>query len=273
MTSLNEDSHARTPWSRWRTIAVALIVAGAILPPMLTSMFRSIWQPLAEAIGISIIVAGFALLIARAHRDISQQVKVLTGDMRNLTDQVERYSPQVEIIKHDVAAFEKMVDGERRNLGMVAGGLGEMRQIVHLERRNLGNLAEGLDEIRKSLRAFHDALQQARGDAQGAVSGLASVAVQVTGIIKRQDDLEGKIGVERLNLGMVAGALDDLRRLTAGVHLFDSRQAAFEDTLIQIADRIDLIGVDSSISLSIGATGVDPEQLSALPGMAPERGE
>ncbi len=240
------DPVART-WSSSNGVAVALIVAGVVTPLVLTAVIRSIWAPLAEAIGLAVAIAGVALVVVRAGRDARHSSNVVATEMRSLTARMTRHVAQVDVTRNELAALAKTVDGERTNVGRIAGGLGEMRQIVRLERQNLGMLADGVDEIRAALASLHDAHRQARTETQTALSRLDELKVQIDAALRGHDELRDEIGIERRNLGLVAGALDDLRRLTTGVHRFDARQAAFEDALIVIADRIDQLGTGDAV--------------------------
>lgn len=213
-------------WSNGRRIALAVIVAGVIVPLTLSIIAPSTSQLVVEAVGSTLLAAGLVLLVTRECGELRRHVESLAAEVRAFAEGLERCSSGVDTVNDEVAALGKTVDGERRNLGMVAEGLGEMRQIVRMERQNLGLVASAIEDTK-------DALQ---------------------GIATKQVEVRGEIQLERHNLGLVAGALDNLRRLTAGVNLFDARQAAFEDTLIQIADRVDRISGDTTSSLDGGQT-------------------
>ena len=256
------DGRSRPGWRTWsdaRATAVALIVVGVILP-LVAWRVRSVPQPVFEAAAMAVVAAGLVLLGAQARRGMSRRLDALSADVQSLADRGERLGSHTGSVKGDVAAVAKRLDAEQRNLGMVAGGLGDLRQIVRLERQNLGLVANGVEEIRDVLRTFHDVSQVARDEAQATLSRLDDAATRMDAILARQDDLQGELQVERRNLGMVAGALDDVRRLAAGVHLFDARQAALEDALIEIADRVDRIDADDPPPVEGDGTAVADEQ-------------
>ena len=271
MSTRDEPRDGISSWSRWRYGAVALVVAGVVLPPVSLSAFQSLWPPLVEAIGAAIVATGLTFVGFHAARHQDRKSDIITDGVRRLADRTQRSITQVEAVNNHVVAVEKTVDGERRNLGMVADGLEDLRQIVRLERGNLSLLATGVEDLRTALAAFHETLQASRGEVAKALSRLDEIATQMSVNSKKCDGLQKEIQVERRNLGMVAGALDDLRRMTAGVHLFDARQAAFEDTLIQIADRIDRIGGSSGVALD--EPPGPAEQATALSEVALERGD
>ena len=223
----------------WRAIAAGTIVAGVVAPPVLATVFAALPVAIAAAIGMAIIVAGAALHVTQTQRAARVVRSAIFGDLRVLGERVERCMARLDLADHEIAGLTKTVAGEQRNLGMVSGGLGEMRQIVRHERDNLGLIANGVDEMRTALRSLEAALRTAGDDARLSLTRLDESDGLMRAFVARLDELHGEVARERRNLGMVAGALDDVRRQAAGVHLFSARQAAFEDVLIAIADRFD----------------------------------
>jgi hypothetical protein len=156
-------------------------------------------------------------------------------------EQMQRQIADIDKKLGEIGPLKQSLNEQRHNLSLVASGMVEIREVIDMERANLGALSAGVHEVRvasdqrdRDIERFSVAVHDFNEMVSALRTHFDSLSLTLSLI-------EERTVAEQRNLGLVAAGLDAVRRSASGIDSFNSRQAAFEDALVLIADRVDAL--------------------------------
>lgn len=239
----------RNEWlGQW--VAGALSLCGMVVPllvalasPAMTVRAMALWNGL----GLLCLVAAFLVWEVSSRHSVRRRLSAwehVIQQMRGTSlrvDTMQRHMGDIEKKAGEIAPLKQLLNEERHNLSLVASGMVEIRAIIDTEQANLGSLANGVHEVRATSDQLYAEVRRFSTEVGDFNEIVTALRMHIDGLSSNLALLDERGAIEQKNLGLVAAGLDTIRRSTSGIERFDARQAAFEDSLVLIADRVDAL--------------------------------
>lgn len=238
-----------------RVVAGILATLGAAIPlfmaafsPAVTSREVAGWNGL----GLLCFLVAFVVWewsdrtgVRRRLASWEQVIQQMRGAILSF-EQMQRQVADIEQKLGEVGLIKQSLNEQRHNLSLVASGMVEIRESIDTERANLGALSAGVHEVRVASEQRDRDVGRFSVEVHNFNEIVIALRTHFDSLSSNLSLIEERIVAEQRNLGLVAAGLDAVRRSASGIDRFSSRQAAFEDALVLIADRVDTLNASVS---------------------------
>jgi chromosome segregation ATPase len=200
-----------------------------------------------EALGLACLLGAFVAFDWSQREGLRSRLATWESTVQQMRganlriEQLQRRLAEIDMHSDEIRALKHLLNEERHNLSLVASGMVEVRAIIDREQINLGEVANAVHGIRNDTAQIHEQTKRMFAEANDFTEIVQALRSHIDALSVNLGVLDERTLTEQRNLGLIASGLDSVRRASQGVERFEARQAAFEDVLIAIADRIDTI--------------------------------